>query len=198
MLEIFTTWPFEDIRGSGTNLHLTDDSVAAVAIPFDFNFYCGTYNSVHVSSNGTLSFTSSSANFGNTNIPTNRFPDLLAVVWDDLYPPRGDGVYWQVLGTSPYRRLVVQWNDIPHISSTGNATFQVILYEGTDNILYQYKDVDFGDPIFNGGATATVGIQQDETKGIEYSFNTPSLSNGLAILFTRKVIMSPINYLLLD
>jgi uncharacterized repeat protein (TIGR01451 family) len=43
--------------------------------------------------------------------------------------------------------------------------------------------VDFGNPLYDFGASATVGIQNSPTQGIQYSYNTPALSNELAILF---------------
>ncbi len=47
----------------------------------------------------------------------------------------------------------------------------------------QYKDVDFGHPLYDYGASATVGIQNTPSQGKQYSHNTPALSNELAILF---------------
>ena len=47
----------------------------------------------------------------------------------------------------------------------------------------QYKDVNFGNPLYDFGASATVGIQNSPTQGVQYSYNTPSLANELAILF---------------
>jgi uncharacterized repeat protein (TIGR01451 family) len=77
-----------------------------------------------------------------------------------------------------------------HVSRLGSETqpgdfgdFEIILHEGSGAILLQYKDVDFGNPLYDFGASATVGIQNSATQGVQYSYNTPSLANELAILF---------------
>ena len=49
--------------------------------------------------------------------------------------------------------------------------------------MLQYKDVDFDNPLYDFGASATVGIQNSPTQGVQYSYNSPSLANELAILF---------------
>ena len=188
---------FEDISSSGTNLSMDDDNSKAIELPFNFTFYKTPYNTVNINSNGTVSFTSTSYNYSNTAIPTSSFPDLIAVLWDDLDPSSGGGVYWEVRGTAPKRKLIIQWNNVPHYDGTNGVTFQAILFEGSNNILFQYQDVDFENESYNAGASATVGIQRDDMKGLQYSVNTPALKDGLTILFTpRKINLNPIYYLL--
>ena len=43
---------------------------------------------------------------------------------------------------------------------------------------YVYQDVDFGDPAYNGGASATVGLQLDNSNYEQVSYNTPILADG--------------------
>ena len=66
----------------------------------------------------------------------------------------------------------------------------MILYEATNEIKFQYADVDFGDPLFNNGASATVGINQDATTALQVSFNQPVIQNGQAILFSPATILT--------
>lgn len=190
-------YAFEDISTTGTNLSLGDDASANITFPFDFSFYKNTYNSVNVNSNGTLSFTSTATSYSNGAIPNSAFPDMIAVFWDDLNPSGGGAVYWEVKGTAPNRRLIVQWNDVIHYGGSDGGTFEVILYEGSNKILMQYADVNFGDLGINNGASATVGIQKDSKQGLQYSSNTADLRDGLSILFAPKTFgMSPVYYLL--
>ncbi len=190
-------YAFEDISATGTNLSLGDDASANIAFPFDFTFYKNTYNSVNVNSNGTLSFTSNSTSYSNGAIPNSAFPDMIAVFWDDLNPSGGGDVYWEVKGTAPNRRLIVQWNDVIHFGGSDGGTFEVILYEGSNKILMQYADVNFGDTNIDNGASASVGIQKDSKQGLQYSSNTADLRDGLSILFAPKTFgMSPVYYLL--
>ena len=90
--------------------------------------------------------------------------------------------------------FVVEWHDNQHYSSsTSGITFEAILYEGTNNIKFQYKDVDFGTvsgstsrdlPPYNNGGSATVGIEGPTGDiGLQYSFNEQVIDPGLAILF---------------
>ncbi len=93
-------------------------------------------------------------------------------------------IYYQTLGTAPNRMFVVEWYDNQHYStSPSGVTFEAILYEGTNNIKFQYKDVDFGYTSYNNGGSATVGIEGPDGRGLQYSYDQQVLSPGLAILF---------------
>lgn len=197
-------YAFEDISSTGADLPLIDESYAVVSIPFSFKFYGTAHSSVSVNSNGLIYFEDKKYEGSNKCIPdTGVVQEFIALLWDDLDPgPYGHGsVQYRVLGNAPYRRLIVQWTDVPHYfsDSGGWGTFQVILHEGSDHILFQYKDVDFGKAAHNFGMSATVGIQRDSITGIQYSCNTADLSNGFAIGFapSRKSALDPILPLLL-
>jgi hypothetical protein len=188
-------YSFEDISATGTALNMTDDVEVDIPIGFTFNYYCGAYTTVTVSDNGVLSFDSPSANipYGNSCLPSSsaNYTTLIAPFWDDLDPTPADAdVFYEVKGTAPNRRLIVQWNNISFWSSSaGRVTFQAILFEGIDKILFQYADVTFGTGA-DGGASATIGIQKDDTTALQYSCDTASLTAGLAILFTPYAEMT--------
>ena len=85
----------------------------------------------------------------------------------------------------PTVRLIIQWEGVSQWPGGGDPiTFQVILYETSNKILFQYQDVDFGIAGVDFGASATVGVQKDSSTATEYSCNLPSLSSGMAILFS--------------
>ena len=69
------------------------------------------------------------------------------------------------------------------VTSDDTATFEVILYETSNNILMQYQDVILSMPAFDQGASATVGIQGDTSQYLQYSCNTAALNDNLAILY---------------
>tara|TARA_B100000676_G_C18091903_1_gene860807 strand:- start:4613 stop:7192 length:2580 start_codon:yes stop_codon:yes gene_type:complete len=79
-----TLW--EEISLSGTNLCLTDDTVTDIELPFSFNFYGNTYNSITVSSNGWASLEKCEIPyFWNFSIPFPLGPSaMLAPFMDDL------------------------------------------------------------------------------------------------------------------
>jgi fibronectin type 3 domain-containing protein len=81
--------------------------------------------------------------------------------------------------------LIIEWKDVKGYWDTpSTATFEVIFMENSKNIMFQYLDVDFGDPYYNNGNGATVGIQLNSYWGTQFSYNSPSLTNNTAILWT--------------
>ena len=107
------------------------------------------------------------AEFENGPLPTGAWSAAaLFPFWDDLYPIAAGDVYAQTLGTAPNRVFIVQWHEIMHIASSEDpvvypASFQAALCEGSNNIVFQYLDVVFGDPLYpenDEGGSATVGI----------------------------------------
>jgi len=186
------TYSWMDISGTGTDTGLTsDDQSVNMLIGFSFSFYGNAYTSLWVSSNGFLTFSSSgSTEYSNDPIPDTDTPnDLIAPFWDDLYPPLGGAIYYETQGMAPNRQFIVEWYDITHISDDGTPrshyTFEAILYEGSNEIKFQYKSMINGTGSYADGRSATVGIENtDGSDGLQYSYKSPSISDGLAILFT--------------
>jgi hypothetical protein len=181
------TYNFIDISGTGTALNLTDDGEANVTMPFQFTYFGTTSDLVRVGNNGGMLFATTTGDVGFTNaaLPNAAHPLAIFPFWDDLDDETGN-VYYETVGAAPDRMFIVQWHERPHFPGpgVGNVTFQAILYEGTNEILFQYADVDFGDPAFNNGASATVGLNKDAVDAVQYSFNQAVLSDGMAILWT--------------
>ena len=76
-------------------------------------------------------------------------------------------------------------------------TFQVLLFENSNNILFQYQRC-YGQDGFHSqssnGGFATVGIEDPTgVTGIEYSYNQPVITDGLAILFSYPTVVSNAN-----
>ncbi|MCL4267672.1 MAG: hypothetical protein KJ069_31155, partial [Anaerolineae bacterium] len=181
---------FIDISGTGTALNLTDDSEANVTMPFQFTFFGTTSDLVRIGNNGGILFATTTGDVGFTNAALPNADHLLTLFpyWDDIDDETGN-VYYETQGSAPNRMFIVQWHDRPHFPGPGvsSATFQAILYEGTNHILFQYADLDFGDPALNNGASATVGLNEDGSSANQYSFNSPVLSDGMAILWTPSI-----------
>ncbi len=181
---------FEDISGTGTALNLTDDGTAPVTIPFAAALYGTSSPNVVIGNNGGVVFgsTTGTVAFTNAALPAALTPPLrIFPFWDDLDAESGN-VYHETRGTAPNRRFIVQWHDRPHFNGatnpTNTVTFQLILTEGSPDILFQYLDVNFGvasNPEWDNGGSATVGLNQNATSANQFSFNTPSLANNMAI-----------------
>lgn len=180
-----------NISGTGMPLGLSDDSYTYLSIPFKISFYGVTYDHIAVGSNGQVYFENKSdfTSYRNLTIPSasgyglNRF---IAALWDDLNPESGGEIYCEILGDTPERKLVVQFEGVPYYPDTGAVSFEIILFENSDNILIQYLDVDSGGSFSNWGASATVGVQKDSEYGQQYSYNRPALHNEMAIRWYRE------------
>lgn len=173
---------------------MSGDDSRGFPIGFDFNFYNDSYSYIYVSANGYLTFNSpfyiSGGSGNNLTIPNSReYNNIIAPYWDDFDPGFVRGTYTLVEGAAPNRRLTVTWFELFHEDSlyddslpVDHATFQVTLYEGSNDIVFRYKDVDMGTPILNNGASASVGVEyKDGTLGTQYSFNEPVIQNGMAL-----------------
>jgi|GEM_PF-1344800 len=182
------------INVTGTALNLTDDGEANITLPFPFTFYGVTSSNLRVGNNGGILFDATAGHLGITNAALPVADPALAILpfWDDLDDEQGN-VYWEVQGTAPNRVAIVEWYNRTHFPGAVAAptvTFQVLLYEGTNEIKYQYLDVDFGNASYDNGASATVGINKDATTALQYSFNQPVIQNNMAIRFYEVVPVS--------
>jgi subtilisin family serine protease len=169
-----------DITGSGTPLALFGDDATIVGVPIGFNFpfYGANFPTVNVSTNGFLSFTSSSAQFSNVPLPSPFAPaNLVAVLWDDLYVG-GSSVF----AYHDSSKCVISWVSVTELGSAYPMTFEVILWPD-GRIRYQYlyatnywsQDATVG--IQNGTATDGLTVESD---------NLTYLHNGLAVELSRR------------
>lgn len=185
--------PFQWIDPSThTVLALGDDDVsAAQTIPFEFRFYDKPYSQLYVGANGMVGFAFDGLNaYLNADIPNTSPPNgMLCPHWDDLNPASAGSIRIGTVGTTPNRKLVVSWVGVPHWSAPGSPlTFQAVLCEGSDDIVFQYLDMKPGDANYGGGRSATIGVENARgLAGTKYSYqgSTP-LANRTALLFTTR------------
>jgi hypothetical protein len=167
-----------DISSIGTPVTLGDESnVGPFSLGFVFEFYGVDFNSYRVCSNGWVSFTSSSTSYSNREIPYSSEPNnLLAGFWDDLNPGSGGQVYRYQANDS----AVVSWVGVPHYSSGGPYTFQIIIL-ASGTITYQYQTMN--SPL----NSASIGIENaNGTIGLQVVYNQNYVENEMAIRFTRS------------
>jgi hypothetical protein len=186
-------YAFEDISATGTNLNLDDDGEATVDIGFDFTFYGITSDRVRVGNNGGILFGVDAGDLGYNNLPLPNAtlgPAILPY-WDD-FDSEGGGVYAQTLGEAPHRRLVVQWKDRLHYDGSENvdgATFEAVLHEGSNRIVFQYADVDLDGTEWDGGASATIGLNRGDL-ATQVAYEAAIVAAGSAIAFTPTPVTS--------
>ncbi len=172
----------------GTALPLSCDSCCtSVPLPFTFEYYGKRYTTVYVCDDGYISF--SPVDYPNPINDcmdgSNLKPDnVIAVFWDDLNPSAGGGVYMLTEGTAPNRRITFEWSSVPHFPDVGNATFEVTLFENSNQILMQYQDTNFGDANYDNGASASIGVENANGKLYKsYLCRTANLTPPQAIQY---------------
>jgi len=175
--------PFEFPVIAGTPLPALscDDCATSITTPFPIRFAGASpgLTTLNIGSNGILSFTTPITSFSNTPLPSTVATTIVAPFWDDLLPAAGGSVHFAVLGTAPARQLVIEYTNVPRFSDHVPVTFQVVFFEASPNIRFSYADV-----ASDNGSSATVGVQVTDGVAQQFSFNTPSLSNGLSLLWT--------------
>lgn len=178
-----------DITSTGTRIIASCDDCYVNNIPvgFFFNYYGTDYSQLSITNNGLTLASGGTSQWTNQPIGSSTPHNFIAPFWDDIVTwdsIGADAIYYQTIGEAPNRRFVVEWHDNYHYySSPSGVTFEVILYEGTNNIKFQYKDVDFDVSSWDNGASATVGIESADGRGLQYSYNEQVLNPSLAILF---------------
>lgn len=186
-------YAFEDISASGTNLGLDDDGEANVELGFDFDFYGLAGDRLRVGNNGGILFGVAGGDLGYNNLPlpNGGLGAALLPFWDDFDSEAG-AVFAHTLGSAPDRRVIVQWHGRVHYNGAQNvdpATFQAVLHENDGRIVFQYRDVDLDGSEWDGGASATIGLNRDGGRAVQHSHNTASVQAGTAIRFTPTQLM---------
>jgi hypothetical protein len=153
-----------------------------ISLPFTFDFYGNTYNSLYINNNGNISFLAQYSTF-----TANPFPDasynMIAPFWGDV--DTRDSTMTGNIGNVWYKMtpnaLVVVWDHVGYFNTHGDKTntFQLIISDGTDplipignNVSFCYADMQWttGDASSGiggfGGVPATVGVNYGN--GVDY------------------------------
>ncbi|WP_191858648.1 T9SS type A sorting domain-containing protein [Hanstruepera ponticola] len=174
------TCPTPPVDGATPTSVETDDVWSEVIdLGFEFCFYGGTYDQIIVGSNGVLSFETEFANTGNgwafdpeDTLPNNDNPSItegnIFGVGHDIDPSVCGSIDYVVLGSSPYRQFVVNYNAVCHFGSQCNSntsTTQIVLHESSNNIDIHILSKPTC-TAWNDGL-AVVGLQSvDDTQGV--------------------------------
>jgi hypothetical protein len=190
---------------------LGDDEFLTVDLGFSFSFYEKTYTKVFVSTNGILTFDAGTRSYTPSAIPSQSFPNnCIAPFWTDLDMRASGQVLYATRGTAPNRVFIVKWDAAPEFGNNTKATtFQVLLYENTNTIEFQYQRLDTGfgtnRNVAIGIASRDYGITQPQPKGgvvgLKYAFGNISTAGTAfptaqvktvpaAVRFTRPVIFA--------
>ena len=173
-----------------------DDSIALVKLPFDFILFRDIYiadSQISISTDGFLSLEPLSVSeWQNAPLPSRTVirpsgsvgtvpPSLIASFWDDLVMPPQATITTKTVGAAPDRRFVVEWSNLSVLDEDGkdlnaNLTFEAILFEGTNDIQFLYRNMTGPR---SDGSSATVGAQNlKRDTAIQTAFNQPSIASG--------------------
>ena len=171
--------------GVVTLIDAVDDSPGSqfATIPLGgntFNFYGQTYTGtgrLFVGATGLVTFGTGNESWENGNLAASPSAPTIAALWEDLVTydqTADDRVLYRFddLGGAPGPdRLVVEWSELYHydLAAPSTVTFQAILQLNTGTqpgeIVFNYRDLDFGTPAYDNGAGATVGIKDGGNQG---------------------------------
>jgi len=168
----------------------TDGDKGPFNIGFAFNFYGANFTQAYVNINGALTFNTYYSTYSNTALSnSSAMNNSIFAFWDDLitdptYSPSIRPIYYATIGEAPNRKFVTQWTNIYFFSTDIQmGTFQVILYEGSNIVQIQYRDLLGGARAL--GNSATIGIKKDNSTYSQYSNNTTNaISQEQAIRYT--------------
>ena len=177
---------WNDISGTGTLVTGGDEVVQSVTLGFNFVFYGKMYTSVSVASNGHVSFN------GTTSYTTSCDWSAPAITqfagkWNDLVTASLGAIYYKIDGTAPDRKLTVQYHNVPLFGAdTDLTTFQVVLFEGSNDIVMY-----FADPLTT--AAEAIGINGGSVY-LQYACATGAGAANTAVRFTHPTgifVVSP-------
>ena len=135
----------------------------SIGLPFNFCFFGHVYDAFCVGEDGVISFGryQENATINPSVTPTNS----ILAVFEDLNPYHGNqinsdpnrGIYYNLVGEFPHRKICVTWYKVPQAGYTDAAehyaSFQVVLYEGT-NIIDIYVDRHYANNLSRDWFTA--------------------------------------------
>jgi len=130
---------WNDISGSGTLLTAGDEFVSApLALGFEFFFYGTAYTTTMATTNGHVTFNGTTGyeiDCGALGI------DHFAGKWADMVSASIGSVYYKQVTTNKGQQFVVQYDGVPAWESDVDlTTFQVVLEEGTNDIVVYVQD----------------------------------------------------------
>lgn len=152
----FPTYNTATAFNVGTVVPSSDDVThGPFNIGFTFNFFGNNYTQFYIGSNGWIGFTAGqTTGYTAAYIPNAGSPkNVIMADWEDLFPGSAN-IYYTTIGTAPNRKLVVNFNAVPHYGCRSNLhTFQFVLYETTNVI-----DVNYASKPLCAGNNATAGL----------------------------------------
>jgi hypothetical protein len=173
---------------SGTKTGMSGSSngqrAGPINLPFSFNYYENTYDSIYIAASGYLSFEDEGTWPWQPNIPSPAQPNNIVAPYAAPFDLANSGstnrVYYASGGTAPNRYFVVEWYKVEFYYDEF-YTFEVILHENGD-IVFQYQTMSYG----NGWACGDSGIEDSAgLDGLSYIGSCNKAPSNKAVRFYR-------------
>lgn len=164
-----------------------DDDKRLVNIGFPFTLKDTSYTQLRILTNGVLHFGAEQRFhrvYNNTALPSNSADLFIAPYWDDLVDDAQSSVTYGTRGSAPFRSFIVTWNNVRAYANNLRYDFQVVLYENGD-IRFRYANNTAN------GASATIGIELDNSDFTQYSFNSSSVRTDFDLFFKNTLLILP-------
>ncbi len=163
------------------------DGTTKLELPFVFTFYGTPYTELVASSNGNLQFSSNNAEYLNDCLdekPAAGMGDMIAPYWDDLDLRLIGFLETEVVGEAPDRIFVIEWDGVPRYETGEPLTFEVQLFEGSNDIVFLYQDVTQSEG--GHGRKATIGIQSEaQGLALQYGCDLAVVADASQIRFAH-------------
>jgi len=164
-----------DVKGVGTRLDLGDDETRVIDVPSGFGpfiFYGQSYTQLSICSNGFVAPGSTTfEDWTNASLPKGSAPPLLAINWDDIYPPTGNGIWYY--HDAANHRFIVQWDSMSYISGSARDWYEIVLYDTTLAAADGNCEFTFQYLTANQTNSSTIGMQDPS-----YAIGITELYNG--------------------
>jgi len=156
------------VPGTDDTGNHTDDGSTLIALPFTYNLYDNSFNTVSVGSNGHLAFGIPLSNFNVSCIPVLGATYTIGPYWTDQCtgPCQGVngtsyGIFTSVSGVAPNRIFNIEWRTA-YYNSGGDGVplnYEVRLYEGqlAFDVIYGTIPPSFTPP---AGRNLSIGVQR--------------------------------------
>lgn len=138
-----------------------DDVTTEIAAPFDVDVYGTAHNVLTIGTNGYVGLGSGTVNTLGADDTSDFGTPVVSAFTSDVYTAGSGGVYMEVRGTAPARRLVIEWHvNICCAPDPVTSRFQVIFSESSPSVetLYSGTLDDSG----------WIGIKRDITEFTRY------------------------------
>ncbi|KQT33858.1 hypothetical protein ASG22_17305 [Chryseobacterium sp. Leaf405] len=161
-------------QGTSLNANYDDLFSAKLDLPFKFCFYNQNFDALVVGSNGMVTF--DLGQLGNINYPnvqwqnpsTSLPKNSIFGVYHDMVFSSGDSseIYYSTIGTTPYRKFVINFFDGRVAGCTDRSSSQIVLHE-TTNVIEIFVDKKLTPCPTRKFENALIGvINNDGTQGV--------------------------------